>query len=359
MNDHPLPARPRRRLLPRVAVAVALLGGAGGALHQVWQQARQGQAAEAAAHAAAELERNLRAFLDDDARPLLQRTREQDLAAVGRALEKVDKCFAAYASGIDDFSSSLTGWGMRFKILWRKGVETAERKEEHSWTAQLVRDKFHQHVVSDTRLEGDLNEILKQFAYELESSRNELVMDLDAKLRQSGLPVNVRDAALADFRADFREKSEALLRNLPGQSVTIGVGSLTAGIVAEEAVRQLVRVVLAQAATRLASGAAASGGAAGVAVAAGGTGGTAIAPGVGTAIGIVGGFVVGAVVDWWMTDEFEEKVNGQCRDYLSQTRAALVSGDGGLQKLLTAQVDQSAAAYEKAVESSVMQSPVP
>ena len=64
---------------------------------------------------------------------------------------------------------------------------------------------------------------------------------------------------------------------------------------------------------------------------------------------IVFGLIVGAVVDWWMTDEFKEKVAEQCRQFLSTTHVALVTGDKGLEKLLLDHVTGSNNACREAV----------
>jgi len=79
-----------------------------------------------------------RAFLEQTATPLLSAAHARDMAAADRARQQINDHFARYAEGIPKFASSLTGWGMRFRILYRKGVETAKRKPEHSWTAALV-----------------------------------------------------------------------------------------------------------------------------------------------------------------------------------------------------------------------------
>ena len=110
---------------------------------------------------------------------------------------------------------------------------------------------------------------------------------------------------------------------------------------------------VAQLAARIATTAAASGGAAGGAAAAGAGGGTAVAPGVGTVIGLAGGFLVGALVDWWMTDEFEEEVARQCHEFLGSTKASLLEGDQGLKQIMLQQVEHAAGAYEEAVQQSL------
>ncbi|MDB6132436.1 MAG: hypothetical protein JWM59_679 [Verrucomicrobiales bacterium] len=365
---------PPPRLWPGLAVGLALLAAAGLVFHRTWTMARDGAAlqavrtasaaaaamertrAEEAWAAANDLRRRMSGFLSQDARPALAVAREKDLEALDRAVRSLDACFDRYAGGVDRFTGELTGWGTRFRLIWRKGVETAKQREIPEGTAKLVRDKFESCVVSDARLEADVMAVMRQFAYDLEANRNELLGTLKTRLAASSLPVEVRKVAMQEFQTQFQQNLTRLLKELPSHTVGVGVGSLTAGIVAEEAVRQLVRIVLTQAAARLAGSAMASGGAAATAVAAGGTGGTVVAPGVGTAIGVAGGFVVGAVVDWWMTDKFEAQVKTDVLTFLRATRNALVGGPQGIESLLKAQVDQASSAWERAVTGSLQAS---
>jgi|GEM_PF-4454672 len=340
------------RLWPGIFAGLLLLAAAAAVFWQVWQSTQPDTAMLAARveeKRRAEVHRAVDSFLSNDAKQLLGAAQRKDMAAVQRALDSLRDRFKSYAGGIDDFTSALTGWGMRSKIIYRKTVETIEQKDEHSWTASLVREKFASHIMSDAQLEADVIEIMKQFAYDMEANRNELLASLETRLNAAQLPGTMKHVVLRGFREQTRGRIQELLTRLPGHSVAVGVGSLTAGIVAEEAVRQLIRAVIAQAAARIAAGAAVSGGAAAGAVATGGAGGTAIAPGIGTAIGVAGGLIVGAVVDWWMTDEFKEKVAEQCRQFLSTTHVALVTGDKGLEKLLLDHVTGSNNACREAV----------
>lgn len=367
-----LVSAPSNRPLPRpwrgLAAGLLLLAGGGAVLHRTWQTARndEGRAAAAAQEAARGEDRLLRGkvsgFLSYEAAPLLAQAKARDLASVNRALATLDARFAGYAAGVDAFTHDLTAWGTRFKLIWRKSLETVKRQDLPEGPAKLVRDKFDHHVVSDPRLEADVLAVMQQFAYDLEANRNELLGSLQSRLEASDLPVDIKQVALTDFKVRYEEQLNALLGKLPGNSVMVGVGGITAGIVTEEAVRQMVRVVLTQAAARLAGGAMASGGAAATAVAAGGTGGTAVAPGVGTAVGVVGGFLIGAVVDWWMTDEFKATVKQDVLAFLTQTRTTLVSGPEGLETMLKAQVENTSAIWERSVTGSfqsVLHPPLP
>ena len=360
MTTTPVSSGTPSRRRPGITAGLLLLAACGVILLPVWQTtrpdaaqlaAREREAAEARRRA--ELHQSVDRFLSTDAKQLLGIARDKDLAAVQRALDSLRSCFKTYGEGVGDFTDSLTGWGMRSKIIYRKTVETIEQKDEHSWTAALVREKFAEHIMSDTRLEADVMEIMKQFAYDMEADRNELLVSLETRLNESQLPAAARQIVFTEFRTQTRTRIQELLARLPGQSVAVGVGSITAGIFAEEAVRQLIRAVIAQAAARIATGAAVSGGAAAGAVAGGGAGGTAIAPGIGTAVGVAGGLIVGAVVDWWMTDEFKEKVAEQCRQFLTSTHVALVTGDKGLEKLLLDHVTRNHDACREAVAKTL------
>ena len=352
-NDPPsAPSKAWRGLTGGLLLMVA----SGGLFYRLWQTAAPAPVAVAPDFAAAEheeLTKKLGKFFDEDARPLLLKTRGQDLAAIATVLNSLDDTFKRYEQGVPKFASDLTGWGTRFKIMYRKGVETAEGKEQHTWTQQLIQDKFSQHVMSDASLEQDLLAIMKQFNFDLEANRNQMLASLQTKLVAADLPVKVKSLQLAEFKTEFGQKLQSLLKAMPQQSLGVGLGSITSGIVAEEAVRQIVRTIIAEMTVRIASSAAVAGGAASSAAAAGATGGSAIAPGVGTVLGLAGGFLVGALVDWWMTDSFQEKIVQQCHGFLDTTKASLLEGEGGLKKILTAQIEQAASAYEKATQDTL------
>ncbi|MDB6071667.1 MAG: hypothetical protein JWL81_2838, partial [Verrucomicrobiales bacterium] len=199
---HPPADRPPPRPWRGLAAGLLLLAGGGVMLHRTWESARLQQEKEAGAQAAAlaaeharraemALRGKVSGFLQDGSAPLLAQAKARDLAAVNRAISALDARFAAYASGVDAFTHDLTAWGTRFKLIWRKGVETVKRREIPEGTAKLVRDKFDKHVVSDTRLEADVLAVLQQFAYDMEANRNELLGSLRTRLEASDLPVDV------------------------------------------------------------------------------------------------------------------------------------------------------------------------
>ena len=216
-----------------------------------------------------------------------------------------------------------------------------------------MQEKFAEHVVSDERLEADVMETMKQFAFDLDASRNELAASLEEGLRGSSLESSLPAEQLRNFRSTLTDRMKQLLAAMPTQSVGIGTGSLAAGIAAEESVRLLIRTILAQGAARAATTAAAAGGATATAAAAGAAGGTAVAPGVGTAICIAGGFPAGAAVDWWMTDEFEDRISAQCRSFLEESKTALLNGADGLDALIVSELNRRSTSASDAVRQSL------
>ena len=263
MTTQPASAGPRPRPWQALTAATVLLAGATAVFFQAKRTADPDTAtaaAEAGDAARDESRREMNAFLTREAAKLLDETHRKDLAAVQRALDSLRANFKSYSEGIPEFTDALTGWGTRMKIVYRTSVETIERKDIHSWTASVVQEKFDEHVLSDKRLEADVLEVMKQFAYELEANRNEMLVNLEVRLHSSELPPTAKELALRNFREQTRERIKELLASMPNQSLAVGVGSITAGIVAEEAVRQLIRAVIAQAATRIAASAAVSGG---------------------------------------------------------------------------------------------------
>jgi hypothetical protein len=76
-------------------------------------------------------------------------------------------------------------------------------------------------------------------------------------------------------------------------------------------------------AVRVGAGAAGRGSTVAAAALTGGEGGTVLAPGVGTAIGAVGGVVVAWAADWWMKKRFKEKVTNECNQMLEEMQKKL------------------------------------
>ena len=83
----------------------------------------------------------------------------------------------------------------------------------------------------------------------------------------------------------------------------------------------------------------------------GGALGTLAGP-AGTVIGIGAGLVVGAAIDWWMTDRFKEKLAEQCNRFIDTVRDQLIDGtpqQPGLRSVFAEAVRLSDEAQRKAI----------
>jgi hypothetical protein len=114
--------------------------------------------------------------------------------------------------------------------------------------------------------------------------------------------------------------------------------------------------VLARVAPMVAAQLGASAAAAGGGAMAGGAGGGAtlgsLAGPAGTVVGIGAGLVVGAAIDWWMTDRFKDKLAEQCNRFLDSVRDQLIDGtldQPGLRTVFGEAVRLSDEAQRKAI----------
>ncbi|MCP4465283.1 MAG: hypothetical protein GY813_00850, partial [Halieaceae bacterium] len=87
----------------------------------------------------------------------------------------------------------------------------------------------------------------------------------------------------------------------------------------------VVSGVLVRFGAMAATTAAAAGGATAGAGATGAGGGSLAGP-VGTAVGLGVGLVIGLAIDWWMTEQFEDEMELQLKDYLGSLERAILYG---------------------------------
>lgn len=120
-------------------------------------------------------------------------------------------------------------------------------------------------------------------------------------------------------------------------SMVLGGMSLVAGIAVEEAVRILTTSIFTRVATSLGGSMAATATTAGgttlTSAAGGGATGTLAGP-VGVAVGVGAGLIFGGIVDWFMTNRLEEKLNTQCKNFLTATEMSIISDAQGLVSML-------------------------
>jgi hypothetical protein len=205
-----------------------------------------------------------------------------------------------------------------------------------------VNDKFRHHVLSEQALEADMGEVLKQFREDLEASRNRLYVEVRLPLAKIKSPLATSDASYARFQGDVEQRAKMLSENWGTDTVVSGLGSFVSGWVAMDVAQgvtsRVVVAVLSRVGTQVAAEGIAAGGATAAGAAAGGGGGSLAGP-AGTVIGLGVGIAAGAVVDWWMSERFEEKMTFQLNGFFDSVAHNIVEGSKGSPGLRVALYD--------------------
>jgi uncharacterized membrane protein len=83
---------------------------------------------------------------------------------------------------------------------------------------------------------------------------------------------------------------------------------------------------------------------------------------VGIAVGVGVGIVVGAMVDWWCTENFKTELNDRLTDYISNLESAVIDGDQqkpnqqnpGLRSILTSTINYLHGAASGVLRQSIV-----
>ena len=310
-------------ILPILAIVISV-----GMLGQIWNLATA--PLSGVARFAAETRRDaipvqrmsdeqLAAFFEISVRPALERFDARNQAAVDRAVARVSSTLESFRASVPIFVEDITGWGTRIGIvrysvtdLWHELLGNSAQTNQ---MRQFVANKFEEHLFSEASLKAMIVGALSQFQDDLEASRNKLHAEIRATWADNKLILTERDMDQMGQRVT--DSVQAIATNMARDSVVLGGLSLITGNMVQGAVQKMVLKLLASVASRItmssAAIAASSGGTTASSIVAGGSGGTAFAgPGAGTVTGVVVGLAVGLALDWWATDELEEKLNKEC-----------------------------------------------
>ncbi len=237
-----------------------------------------------------------------------------------RAKQQLAVHFARYRLGASDFAENLTTWGTRYKISeaalrdwWSKSNEARK----------IATAKFEEFVVSGQRLQKDVTNVIAQFASDLEANRNKMLSEIQENVSLAAVPCASTELGSTNLVGAFMLEVQPLIKARATQSPIIAVLASGGGFIAGEAGARILTRIFTTIAARVATGAAVRGSAVAGGAVAGGEGGGLFAPGVGTAIGVVGGIIVGFAVDWWTEKRFKEKVTGECNTMLADMEHAL------------------------------------
>ena len=286
----------------------------------------------------------------------LVRKREAAERAVAQLRERLD----GHRHGIPRFADDVTRWGTRFGVVGRMSKDAWNRwwndDPDAAASKRYIESKFRAHVLSERDLQEELEAAVQQFVSDLEADRNALFADIRLPLRASRVNVAVADAEWERIRGQIMARAGAIAESGAKDNVVSGLTAVTVSGVAGWAAERVVVQVLARVAPMVAAQLGASAAAAGGGAMAGGAGGGgtlgSLAGPAGTVVGIGAGLVVGAAIDWWMTDRFKDKLAEQCNRFLDSVRDQLIDGTSeqpGLRTVFAEAVRLSDEAQRKAI----------
>jgi hypothetical protein len=267
--------------------------------------------------------------------PLLDAALERNRLAANRALASLHERFAVHHAGARHFAEDVAGWGTRLGVI---GCFASDLWDKH-WhgdtsansVSQYVQQKFLLHVLSEKSLERDVDQVLKQYQDDLETSRNQLYAEMRLPLHGSASPIVLDEAGWKYLCQDINQRVRELSAATPRDTLVAGLASMAGGWVGTEAGEAIVAQILVRVGTAVAveaadSAAVAGGGAMVGGTATGGSVGSLTSP-AGTVIGLGVGLAVGAAIDWWMSERFEVQVIGQCDLFLETVEQKIVDGN--------------------------------
>jgi hypothetical protein len=292
--------------------------------------------------------------------PQLDKSLLRKRAASERAIAGLRERLDGHRHGIPRFADDVTRWGTRFGVMGRMSKDAWNRwwndDPNAAATRRYIEAKFRAHVLAERDLQEELEAAVQQFVADLEADRNELFADIRLPLRASKVNIAVADAEWARVRRQIMSRAGTIAEAGAKDTLVSGLTAVTVSGVAGWAAERIVIQVLARVAPMVAAQLGASAAVAGGGAMAGGAGGGgavgSVAGPAGTVIGIGAGIVVGAAIDWWMTEKFKEKLAEQCNRFLNTVRDQLIDGSGnqpGLRAVFDEAVRLSDEAQRKAI----------
>ncbi len=287
--------------------------------------------------------------------PLIDSAETREQQAVDLALTRLHEHFNGFRRGVPRFTEDITEWGTRFGIVGRAIKDAWTGFWGDKAKAVAVRaytdEKFRVAVISEQSLQRSLDDSIKVFVEATEASHNRLEGEIQLTIGHPDSPLKVPAVAMDQYLKSAFAAGRGLSAQAGKDSVAIGTAGFVGSVVAEEAARALGTAIVARLTAASVAGTAAAGSATAAGATAGGGGGSAAGP-LGTIIGFGVGIAVGAIVDWWMSEKFREKLSAQCMAFLDDLERDLVNGTGGqsgLKALLTQAAHECSGKYRKAL----------
>lgn len=246
------------------------------------------------------------AFYQEKIDPLLDSYQQKNVEAAERAIATLQDHFASFHRGIDAFTEDATSWGTRFKVLggmskaWWDGWWNDQTDVDQ--VKQYMTEKFKEHVLSEDKLRTALHDAINQYRDDITANRNELMGQVKATLVTRDVPIDVtvKEGDFGRFADQVHKQAAGMLDGVGEKSAVSGVLANVAGELAGYGASHLLLNFLVSR-VGISAGATVVGGVVG------GASGS-VAPVVGNVIGVGVGLMVGAAIDWWMTEEFRDKI---------------------------------------------------
>jgi hypothetical protein len=274
-------------------------------------------------------------FYNRDFVPLLDKANEQNLKCADKAVDRLHEVFDRFRSGIPDFADDVTSWGTRFGMLRRLTQDKwnnywkAEADPDSEEVKEYMLGKFQAHIMSQGSLQQGVDSALAQFKDDVTANRNLLLREMKLALSTSDVKL---DFSTPDFEAFQRDFDEHIARRVAGlatasveNAVVSFAASSAAAIAVEQLVPQILRILASEAVSAGLEAAAAGGSSMAGGGALGGAAGWLGGP-AGAAIGVGAGLALGAIVDWWLTDEFKAKLTQELTRYLNNLERSMIDG---------------------------------
>ena len=301
--------------------------------------------------------------------PLLDEYDRENVKAVSRAMLALHERMQFHRAGVVPFARDVRSWGTRFGVMHRLPADLWHKvrhdRSHPPQVAQYINEKFRREVISEKQLQGDVASILSGFEQDLSANRNKLYSQLSLPLSQIQAELPGTSLNTEPLANQIQQRSNAISKELAPDTVVWGVvefsGSWVATDVAQSIASRIVAQILARVGTSMAVEGLSAGGATVGGTTAGAGAGSLAGP-VGTIIGLGAGLVVGAAVDWWLSDQFEAKVTNQCNNFLNGLEQRLRDGgqqSPGLRQTLNEAARVAGQSQRKAIENAISESQKP
>jgi len=274
-------------------------------------------------------------FYERDLVPLLDKANKQNHVDADKAMARLHEEFDQFRTGVPRFAEDVTSWGTRFGVVGRMTRDKWENlwKTDVDPSSEAVRnymiEKFETHIMSGDALQKAINSTLSQFREDMTANRNLLLKEIKLALTTRDIKLNF---SMPDSDAFQRDFDDCVARSVKGQgqdsleNAVLALAASTAGSIAvEQLVLQIIRLLTAEAVTAGVEAAVAGGSTTASGGAVGGAAGWLGGP-AGGVIGVGVGLVIGAIIDWWVTDKFKANVTAELTTYLENLERDMIEG---------------------------------